>query len=120
MRWLLVFMIIGANASGDLLNAAGMRRAGEVRDFHPSAIIRLLQKLLHNRFIIGGVIMMAIAFLIQMSLLSIADLSFAVPASAASYIVETLLAKWVLRERISGSRWVGAGLVAAGVLLLQF
>ena len=40
--------------------------------------------------------------------------------SAASYPVETLLAKYVLGERITGQRWAGCGMVAAGVGLLAF
>jgi uncharacterized membrane protein len=50
----------------------------------------------------------------------VANLSFAVPATAASYMVETLLAKLLLKERVSGKRWAGAGLVACGVVLLAF
>ena len=48
----------------------------------------------------------------------IADLSFAVPATAASYVLETLLAKWILKERVDTRRWAGALLVACGVALL--
>jgi uncharacterized membrane protein len=53
-----------------------------------------------------------------MTLLSRADLSFAVPASAASFVIETVLARFVLRERVDFRRWVGAALVAGGVALL--
>jgi uncharacterized membrane protein len=61
---------------------------------------------------------MAISFFSFALLLRIADLSFAVPATAASYVVETLLAKWLLRERVDVRRWTGALLVACGVALL--
>jgi uncharacterized membrane protein len=53
-------------------------------------------------------------------LLSIANVSFAVPATAASYLLETLLAKYVLGEDVRARRWAAATLVAAGVVLLQF
>jgi uncharacterized membrane protein len=48
----------------------------------------------------------------------VADLSFAVPASAGSFVLETILAKLVLKEHIDGRRWAGACLVAFGVALL--
>ena len=37
---------------------------------------------------------MAVGFFALLSLLSIADLSFAIPATAGSYMIETILAKW--------------------------
>jgi transporter family protein len=120
MKWLLVFLIVACNAAGDLLDAAGMKREGEVRDFRPSGIVHLILKIVHNRYVIGGIGMMAIAFIAQLSLLSITELSFALPASASSYFVETVLAKIVLGEHVNRTRWIGAGLVAAGVALLQF
>src|SRR5579871_1943900 len=104
MKWILVMALIGANAAGDLLNAEGMRIHGEVTDFHPSALVRLLESLVRNRWVIGGVVMMTVAFFAQMSLLSIADISFAVPATASGYILETILAKFLLKEHISRVR----------------
>jgi uncharacterized membrane protein len=45
-------------------------------------------------------------------------LSFAVPASAASFILETVLAKLVLKENVGLKRAVGALIVLAGVAML--
>ena len=61
---------------------------------------------------------MAVSFFAFMSLLSISELSFAVPATAVTYVLETALAKFLLRERICWGRWAGASLVACGVALL--
>ena len=52
-----------------------------------------------------------------MTLVSEADLSFAVPASAASFVFETILARLMLKERVDAKRWVGA-VWAGGVALL--
>ena len=120
MKWVLIVIIVACNATGDLLDAAGMKRHGEICDFGPRALARFIASLVHNRYVIGGVAAMAVAFIAQLSLLSIADLSFAVPASASSYFVETLLAKVLLGEQISRIRWIGAGFVAVGVALLNF
>ncbi len=119
MRWALVFLIIGCNTTGDLLNAYGMRRQGKVRDWHPSALRRLVSAILHNRCVLGGVAAMAVAFFALLALLSIADLSFAIPATSGSYLFETILAKFLLREDVRWQRWLGACLVACGVGLLS-
>src|SRR5215467_3212187 len=120
MKWVWVLIIVACNATGDLLNAYGMRRQGHVADFHPSAIVRLLRSLAHNRYVLGGIAAMAIAFFALLRLLSIADLSFAVPATAASYLLETVLAKFLLKEEVHWQRWLGASLVACGVALLAW
>jgi drug/metabolite transporter (DMT)-like permease len=49
----------------------------------------------------------------------VAELSFAVPATAATYILETIFARYVLKETVGWGRWAGAGLVACGVALLS-
>ncbi|HLH17680.1 MAG TPA: EamA family transporter [Bryobacteraceae bacterium] len=118
-KWVYVMVIVACNATGDLLNAYGMRQQGRVMDFHPSALRRLIRKLAHNRYVIGGVIAMAVAFFALLSLLSIADLSFAIPATSASYLIETVLAKVILREEVHWQRWLGAFVVAGGVALLS-
>ena len=45
-------------------------------------------------------------------------MSFAVPATAASYVLETLVAKHLLKEQVNWGRWASAGLVACGILLI--
>lgn len=119
MRWILVMVIIACNATGDLLNAFGMRQHGGVEDFHPSGIRRLVASVSRNRYVVGGVIAMIVGFFALLSLLSIAELSFAIPATAGSYMIETILAKFILKEQVHWQRWMGAILVACGVALLS-
>ena len=118
MKWALVAIIVVCNTTSDLLNALGMRRHGEVREFHPTAIGRLVAALAKNGYVAAGIVAMAISFFALLSLLSIADLSFAIPATSASYMIETILARLILKEDVRWQRWLGACLVAAGVGLL--
>jgi drug/metabolite transporter (DMT)-like permease len=53
-----------------------------------------------------------------MSLLSIAPVSFAIPATASSFLFETILGKIILKESVHWRRWIGAMLIALGVSLL--
>ena len=118
MKWLLIGLIVIPGAIADVLNAMGMKRNGEVYDFRPCAIFRLIASLARNPYVGVGVPAMAVSFFALMALLSIAKLSFAVPATACSYVLETALAKYILREHIGWRRWAGASLVGCGVLLL--
>jgi uncharacterized membrane protein len=61
---------------------------------------------------------MAVSFFAFSELVKLADLSFAVPASAASVVLETILARAILKEHVDRRRWAGVALVAAGVYLL--
>jgi drug/metabolite transporter (DMT)-like permease len=62
---------------------------------------------------------MALSFFTFMKLVSIAPMSFAVPMSAAAYIPETILARYVLHEDVDWRRWTGAVLIAMGVALVS-
>jgi len=118
MRWVLIGIIVAATTVGEVLSAAGMRRHGEIRDFRPGALGRAAALLARNRFVIGSVAAMAVSFFAYMALLTISELSFAVPATAVTYVLETVLAKYVLKERVNALRWAGAALVICGVALV--
>lgn len=71
-----------------------------------------------QRYLLLGIFCMAVSFFVFMALLQVAPLSFAVPASAATFILETALAKFVLKEVVGPRRIAGAFLVLCGVVLL--
>jgi drug/metabolite transporter (DMT)-like permease len=118
VRWLLVWIIVLATTAGNVLQALGMRHHGEIHDFRPGALGRVAAALMQSRYIVASVAAMAISFFAFMALVSIAELSFAVPATASTYIFETFLAKYLLKEQVEMKRWAGVLLVAAGVGLL--
>lgn len=119
MKWLLVTVIIAMTTASDLLQAVAMKRHGEIQDFRPGAVRRLVGLLIRNRLVVASVLAMAISFFAFIALLSVTDFSFAVPATAGSYALETVLAKYLLKERVTLGRWAGATLVACGVALLS-
>jgi len=61
-----------------------------------SLVGRLLATLARKKYLILGIAFMAASFFAFMTLLESADLSFAVPASAATLVFETILARIVL------------------------
>jgi len=65
-----------------------------------------------------GVGLMALAFFSLLTVLSWAEVSFVVPATAANYIVGAFGAKLLLKEQVSKTRWAGMLLVAVGVTLV--
>ena len=118
MKWLLVAMIVAATSCGELLQTHGMKTHGEIHDFRPGPLGRAFRRVVRNPHVAASVLFMAISFFAFLFLLKIADLSFAVPATAATYVFETVLARYFLKERIGTKRWAGALLVACGVALV--
>jgi drug/metabolite transporter (DMT)-like permease len=119
MKWLWIGIIVAATTIGEVMQALGMRHHGEIHDFRPGAIGRALALLARNRYVIASVLAMAVSFFAYLRLLTISDLSFAVPATAVTYVLETLLARYVLKEQVSWLRWAGASLVICGVALVS-
>lgn len=115
--WLLVGLIVAGTVAGDSLQSYEMKRHGEVR-LRGSGLKRLVRALAMKKCLILSIVCMAISFFAFIRLLSEADLSFAVPASAGSFVLETIVARFILRERVDAKRWLGAALVAGGVALL--
>jgi hypothetical protein len=68
----------------DLLSSFEMKRHGEVHDFRPRRLGRLLATLATRKCLILSVCFMAVSFFAFIKLVETADLSFAVPASAAA------------------------------------
>lgn len=119
MKWTMVAIIVGCTASGDLLQSFEMKRYSvAAQDLRPDRWGRVLGRLARRGPLVLAVFLMAISFFAFMKLLTLADLSFAVPVTAASVALETLLAKLVLKENVNALRWAGACCVACGVALL--
>lgn len=119
MKWAMVAIIVGSTVLADLLQSFEMKRhVVTVEELRPGRWGGMLARLARRTPLVVAVFFMAISFFAFMKLLSVADLSFAVPVTAASVVLETLLARLVLKERVSGLRWAGAFCVACGVALL--
>jgi drug/metabolite transporter (DMT)-like permease len=118
VKWALVSAIVAATTCADLFQTAGMKRHGEIHDFRLGPLGRALGRITRNPFVLISVLFMALSFAAFVALLSVSDLSFAVPATAATYVIETVLARFLLKEHIGWKRWTGALLVACGVALV--
>jgi drug/metabolite transporter (DMT)-like permease len=117
MKWILLTVIVVATVLGDLLQSYEMKRSGE-QTVDARGLARLLRLIFQKRYLFLGIVCMAISFFAFMALVQTAPLSFAVPASAATFVLETILAKFVLKEAVGPRRAAGALLVLGGVVLL--
>jgi drug/metabolite transporter (DMT)-like permease len=112
------FMIVVAGTGGELCVSRAMKQTGEVTDFRPRAIIRVIFRALRNQWMWLGVGMMTLAFFSLLAILAIENVSFVVPVTALSYVAGALGGVFFLREHVSSRRWIGIALVCIGVTLV--
>ena len=107
-----------AVSGGEIAIAHGMKAVGEPPRLRLREVLDFLGRALRNGWFWAGVPMLAFTFFALLVLLSWEPISLVIPASALTYVVGTLGAKYVLGEEVSMARWVGVFLVCAGVALV--
>lgn len=117
MKWALLAIIVASTVFSDLLQSYEMKQSGEQR-VSARGIARLFRTIAQRKFLLLSIVFMAISFFAFMALIQREPLSFAVPASAVTFVCEIMLAKFVLSEAVGKRRAAGALLVLGGVLLL--
>lgn len=116
--WLLLCVVVLAGTAGEVAVTRAMKQIGEVRQFHPRALLRVLGRALRISWMWIGLGLLAMAFFSLLALLSWENVSFVVPLTALSYVVGALMAKIFLGEEVDQIRWMGVLLVVVGVVLV--
>ncbi|HKR27642.1 MAG TPA: EamA family transporter [Acidobacteriaceae bacterium] len=117
LKWGLILCTVFVSSCGDILCAKGMSQGGELTNFNALNLLHIVRYIITRRLVILGGLCYAVAFFSLLGLLTVAQLSVAVPATALSFVVDTLGAHFVLKERIPWKRWIGVILVSLGVVL---
>jgi drug/metabolite transporter (DMT)-like permease len=112
------FLIIGAGTGGELCVTRAMKAVGEVRDFRPVAVMRVISQALRVSWMWVGLTLMGIAFFSLLVVLSRENVSFVVPVTSLSYVAGALGGKFFLGEQVTRRRWAGVGLVCIGVAVV--
>jgi drug/metabolite transporter (DMT)-like permease len=115
---ILYLLIIGAGTGGELCVSRAMKAVGEVKDFHPAALVRVILRALRASWMWLGLGLMATAFFSLLAMLSIENVSLVVPVTALSYGAGALGGKFFLGEKVTPRRWAGIFLVCIGVTLV--
>ncbi|MBI3650428.1 MAG: hypothetical protein HY231_05205 [Acidobacteria bacterium] len=115
----LIIIIVLTNAIGEICIAKGMRQIGEISTLRIRELVKIGWRVLSNKFFFIGFVLMSMNFFVFLVVLSEADLSLVVPATALGFVLKTFAAKVFLREKISRERLLGTLLVGLGVALIS-
>lgn len=114
---LLVLMVLFGSV-GDVLLSKGMKQIGEVTDWSLSGLSGVLLQVFTSFTIWLGISCLILFFIGYMLVLSWADFSYVLPATATSYAIVPLLGYLLLGEVVSSVRWTGVAFICLGVMLV--
>jgi uncharacterized membrane protein len=97
--------------TGDSLVSRGMKEVGGVSLHHLSDIVLVV----FRPEIALGILFLLAFFGCYMAALSWADLTYVLPTTSVSFILLTLVARFILHENVSVARWLGVVMISIGV-----
>jgi uncharacterized membrane protein len=115
--WLTILIIVLTDAAGDIFVTRGMKQVGAIYKVRSREILRVIRRVFRTPVLGIGICCSAISFFAFLWLLSWADLSFVVPATALIHVFSTLGARFILHEKVTRARWAGSVLICIGVAL---
>lgn len=116
--WLALIVLVLSDVIGSLCFSRGMKQVGAPKAFQVQELWRLVCRALMTPLVSVGVFFLAIQFLMYVVLLSWADLSFVLPATALTDPVNVLGSSLILKEKVTLTRWIGVFIICIGVYLI--
>src|SRR6202521_4406734 len=98
-------------AAGDSLLSHGMKQVGSISLNHLQSVIFAIL----NPWVAVGILLLLAFFAAYMTALSWADLTYVLPATSLGYVLLALIAKFLLHEQVTATRWLGIALISIGV-----
>lgn len=112
-----VFFMAMSGSVGNVFLKRGMDRIGAV-ELAPTSLAHAFWQTVTSATIWLGIAFLLAFFLLYLLVLSWADYSYVMPASAFGYAVVAFLGVAVLGETVSMRRWLGVALICIGVMLV--
>ena len=114
----MIICMIGFGSIGDVLLGKGMKGIGAVEDWSPSALLQVFAHTFTSPTIWLAILFLLLFFLSYLLVLTWADYSYVVPASASAYAIVPLMGFALLGEEVSLMRWAGVFLICLGVFFV--
>lgn len=110
-----IAVLVVCNVLGNFTLSRGLHQVGPLVSFSPWPYIHAFL----NPLVAMGVFLLIAWLVLQLSLLSRADLSYVLPVTSMSYVVTALMGKFLLHEPVSTARWIGIVLIVLGICLVS-
>src|SRR5271156_6740780 len=115
---ILILIMVSVAPLGDMFLGKGMKRIPPMASWAPADVFRFFFRAFTSGTIWLGISLLLTFFVAYLLVLSWADYSYVLPASSITSLIIALLAKFVLHETITPTRWAGVALVCVGVFIV--
>ncbi len=115
---ILIALSVIFNSTGNLLLSIGMKQVSRVQEWSLAQLTMLGRLTAASGMVWLGVGMLALFFVCYLLVLTWADYSYVLPASAAGYAIVPLFGYVFAGEQVSPLRWGGVLLISLGVIMV--
>jgi drug/metabolite transporter (DMT)-like permease len=122
MAKLIIILLIALflEAIGVVFLSRGLKQIGELQQINFQEIGRLARRGATNRYILLGILMEAVFFLLLLIMLKGWDVSLVWPLTSLGFVLTTLAARFFGHEEVSRLRWGGVILIVLGATLVGY
>jgi len=107
-------------AIGVVFLKKGIVEIGDLREVSAPEMFRLVKSGVTNPAILTGILFEALFFCGLLYLMSQADVSFVWPMTSLGFVITPIAAHYILREQVSGTRWLGIILIVGGAAVISW
>lgn len=107
-------------AVGVVFLKKGIVQIGDLREVSAPEMFRLVKSGVTNPAILTGILFEALFFCGLLYLMSQADVSFVWPMTSLGFVITPIAAHYILREQVTGLRWMGIVLIVAGAGVISW
>ncbi|MDO8424409.1 MAG: SMR family transporter [bacterium] len=116
--FLLLLIDIFTTAGAQILFKKGVSQWGAL-DFSFSRALSLIPQILQNVWIMAGVFLFGVSFMLWLFILSKLQLNAVYPIALSSGVVITTIAAWIMfREHLLPTQILGIAIIIVGIFLL--
>lgn len=107
-------------AVGVVFLKKGIVEIGDLREVSAPEMFRLVKSGVTNPSILLGIAFEALFFCGLLYMMSKADISFVWPMTSLGFVITPIAAHFILREQVSGARWLGILLIVGGAGVISW
>ena len=116
---LLVIAMVLFTSFGNILLSMGMSKIGQVSIDSPESLLSAFVHTVTSGMVWLGIFSLLLYFVSYLLVLTWADHSFVMPASAVGYPIVTFLGYAILHEPVTFAGWMGVAMICLGVMLVE-
>jgi drug/metabolite transporter (DMT)-like permease len=116
----ILLMALFLEAVGVVFLSRGLKQIGELQQISFPEVARLARRGITNHYIVFGVIMEALFFLLLLVMLKGWDVSLVWPLTSLGFVLTTVAARFIGHEEVSRLRWSGVLLIVIGATLVGY